>query len=171
MLSKTTLGKYTLIFFFLFLSLNRIAGGYLHLAGITSRDFNSPLFSPFGNLGALGLSPLPRAYTGLGFSDAIEIYIKSSNEDYLINLDFSAIDQQARGHLYKYDVYLHSLFWPIKAPDIEAHATKILKHLVCQDRDFLNINAINEKPVMALIARKNVVSKNTIWTKEIPCEN
>ncbi|KYG61668.1 hypothetical protein AZI86_18410 [Bdellovibrio bacteriovorus] len=165
------MGKYSLITVFLFLSLNRIAGGYLHLAGLSPEGFNSPLFSPFGVIGALGLSPLPRAYTGLGFSDGIDIYIKSAHNDYLIDLDFKAIDQQARGHLYKYDVYLHSLFWPIKAPDIEAHAGQILKYLVCQDQDFLTVNGIADKPMMALIARKNVITKNTVWTKEVLCVN
>ena len=101
--------KYTLLLVFLFLSMNRIVAGYLYLFGVIKSNFNMPLYSPFGDMGLLGTSPLPRAYTGLGFSDSIQVYVKSQNNEYLINLDFQTFDTLARGHLYKYDVYLHSI--------------------------------------------------------------
>lgn len=163
--------KYLVVFAFIYLSLNRIVGGYLSLAGLVDSNFNSPFFSPFGKLGTLGMSPLPRAYTGLGFSDKIEIYVRSAGKDYFIDLNFKAIDEQANGHLYKYDVYLHSIFWPIKAPDIEPNSDKILTYLICKDQDFLKVNQIDEQPMIATLVRKNVVYGNIVWTRNIKCEN
>ncbi len=151
--------------------MNRIVAGYLYLFGVIKSNFNMPLYSPFGDMGLLGTSPLPRAYTGLGFSDSIQVYVKSQNNEYLINLDFQTFDTLARGHLYKYDVYLHSIFWPLKSPEIEFQAKKIVTYMICKDQEFLDINRIEEKPLMAVIARINVVSSEVVWTKDISCSN
>lgn len=155
--------------FFIVISIYRICIGAISYG--LGKDIQSPL-EKFGvGISTLNISPFPRAYTGLGFSDVILFQVTFF--DYtkkILKFDHSAVSVLASSQLYQYDVYLHSVFWPAKAPGIMTHAKKSLHYGFCEGKTLARVFLIKKEIRAIKILRYSRITKEKISEMDVLCQ-